>query len=264
MTLLDIQDIKISAGEENIVKGLSLHVNEGEIVAIMGPNGSGKSTLANALMGHPSYEVTGGKIQFLDEDITEEKVENRAKKGLFLSFQHPTEIPGLVVKDYLRKMLEEQRGEKIKIVAFNKELKKEMEQLGIDWCFASRYLNDGFSGGEKKRMEMLQLALLKPKLAILDETDSGLDIDALKEVASTVRRLKSETGMSILIISHYKRMLDEIKPDRVIIMQQGKITYEGGAETVGELEAKGYSFLSEKEISCSECDLRNGKCPKHS
>ncbi len=247
--------------EKEILKGISLEIGEGEIVALMGPNGSGKSTLGNTIMGHPDYKITAGSIQFNGEDISKMDVNERAQKGIFLSFQQPVEVPGLVVKEYMRHIVEKQRGEKQKIIAFNKELKGEMEKLGIDVCFADRSLNEGFSGGEKKRMEMLQLAMLKPKLAILDETDSGLDIDAIKHVASCVERLQREEKMSILIISHYKRMLDELQPHKVIVIQDGLIKHEGGKEVIVKLEEEGYTWLDNKSLSCDKCALKGRTCP---
>jgi Fe-S cluster assembly ATP-binding protein len=258
---LNIKNLHVKINGKEILKGVNLEVKTGEIVALMGPNGSGKSTIGNTIMGHPSYKVSGGSIQFNGEQITDLGAHERAEKGIFLSFQQPVEIPGLVVKDYMRHIIEKARGEKQKILAFNKELKSEMETLGIDTCFIDRSLNEGFSGGEKKRMEMLQLAMLKPKIAILDETDSGLDIDAIKHVAEAIRRLQKENNMSVLIISHYKRMLDEVSPNKVIVLQDGIIKHEGGVEVITKLEAEGYTWLDKQSKSCDKCALKGRRCP---
>lgn len=241
---LAITDLYASIEGKEILKGITLEVKRGEIVALMGPNGSGKSTLANVIMGHPSYEVTKGSITYEGKELTELEPEERAKLGLFLSFQHPTEIPGLVVSDYLREIVQQRTGKRQPLMQFRKELKAKMETLGIDPAFAQRYLNQGFSGGEKKRMEILQLAMLRPTMAVLDETDSGLDIDALKSVAEGVSATKQpDTG--VLIITHYRRMLDHLLPDRVLIMLDGRIAHEGGVELVDKLEAEGYSWMKE-------------------
>lgn len=261
---LTIKNLHVSVDEKKILKGINLEVKKGEIVALMGPNGSGKSTLGNTIMGHGSYHITEGSIQFNGEDVREMSVDERAQKGIFLSFQQPVEIPGLLVKDYMRHIVEKARGEKQKIIAFNKELKTEMETLGIDICFADRSLNEGFSGGEKKRMEMLQLSMLKPQLAILDETDSGLDIDAIKHVALCVQKLQKENNMSVLIISHYKRMLDELSPQKVFVLQDGIVKHEGGQEVISKLEAEGYTWLDKKVRSCDKCTLKGRTCPHFS
>jgi len=260
---LKINNLHVKIDEKEILKGIELEVKDGEIVALMGPNGSGKSTIGNTIMGHPTYSITAGNIQFNGAQLAELDVDERAEKGIFLSFQQPVEIAGLSVKDYMKQIIEKARGEKLKIIAFNKELKAKMKELGIDPCFMDRNLNEGFSGGEKKRMEMLQLAMLEPKLAILDETDSGLDIDAIKHVAKVVRTLQKEKKMSVLIISHYKRMLDELKPDKVVVLQDGIIKHEGGLEVIDKLEAEGYTWLDQTRKSCDQCALKGRKCPHH-
>jgi Fe-S cluster assembly ATP-binding protein len=249
MADLRINDLHVSAEDKQILKGLDLTVPAGEVHALMGPNGSGKSTLANAIMGHPSLEVTGGSIEFDGQDITETAPEDRARAGLFLAFQYPVAIPGVTVAKYLRMALNSHReatGEpEVKLKDFRKMTEEAMELADIPRAFSSRYLNDGFSGGEKKRMEILQLALLRPKLAVLDETDSGLDIDALRVVAEGVNRF-SGPGMGVLIITHYQRILHYVKPDFVHVMYEGRIVKQGGAELVTTLEEKGYGWIKEE------------------
>ena len=249
MADLEIKNLHVSAEDKEILKGLDLQVSKGEINALMGPNGSGKSTLANAIMGHPALTVTEGEIVFKGEDITEADPEERSRMGLFMAFQYPVAIPGVTVAKYLRMMVNahrEARGEKeIKLKDFRLSTEEAMELVNIPREFSSRYLNDGFSGGEKKRMEVLQLALLKPQLAVLDETDSGLDIDALQVVAEGVNRYAGPE-MGALIITHYQRILHLVKPDRVHVMYAGRIVKEGGPELVTELEAKGYGWIQEE------------------
>src|SRR5687767_13598496 len=246
---LEIRNLHASAGDKQILKGLDLTVSEGEIHALMGPNGSGKSTLANAIMGHPNLEVTEGEILFNGEDITEADPDERARMGLFMAFQYPTAIPGVTVTKYLRMVQNahrEARGEDpISLKDFRKQTEAAMELTNVPKQFSSRYLNDGFSGGEKKRMEMLQLALQKPSIAVLDETDSGLDVDALNVVGDAVNAVKAETGMGVLIITHYQRILHLIKPDRVSILFDGRIAHSGGPELVEQVEAEGYGKLRE-------------------
>ena len=239
---LTITNLHATIEGKSILNGVTAEVKQGETVALMGPNGSGKSTLANIIMGHPSYDITEGSITYKGKNITSMAPEERAKLGLFLSFQHPTEIPGLVVSDYLREIVQEQTGKRIPLMRFRAQLKEEMERLGINQAFAQRYLNQGFSGGEKKRMEILQLALLKPTMAILDETDSGLDIDALKSVAQGVNTTK-QPSTGILVITHYRRMLDYLKPDRILVMLEGRIAHEGGPELIDKLEMEGYNWM---------------------
>ena len=249
MADLEIRNLHVSAEDKGILKGLDLDVSKGEVHALMGPNGSGKSTLANAIMGHPSLEVTEGEIRLLGEDVTETAPEERARAGLFMAFQYPVAIPGVTVAKYLRMAVNahrEARGEsEIKLKDFRRDTEAEMELMDIPREFSSRYLNDGFSGGEKKRMEILQLALLQPQLAVLDETDSGLDIDALRTVAKGVDRLAGPE-MGVLIITHYQRILHLVKPDFVHVMYEGRIVKEGGPELVEALEERGYGWIREE------------------
>ena len=239
----------MSAEDKQILKGLDLEVSRGEIHALMGPNGSGKSTLANAIMGHPALEVTEGEIVFDGEDITEADPEERSRAGLFMAFQYPVAIPGVTVAKYLRMAVNahrEARGEdQISLKDFRKQTEEAMELANIPREFSSRYLNDGFSGGEKKRMEILQLAMLRPKIAVLDETDSGLDIDALRVVAEGVNKFAGPE-MGVLIITHYQRILHLVEPDFVHVMFEGRIVKQGGPELVGELEEKGYGWIREE------------------
>ena len=240
--ILQLKDIEISVADKRVIKGIDLDIAKGQIVVIMGPNGSGKSTFANGLMGHPSYTVSGSII-LDDEDISSMKPDERARKGLFLSFQYPVEIPGVTVANFLRTAINSGKDKKyqIKMLEFMKLLHEKMDLLDIPRAFASRYLNEGFSGGEKKKMEILQMAMLNPKVAVLDETDSGLDIDALKTVCEGINELKAiNPDLTLLIITHYQRMLNYIKPDKVCIMVDGKITRCGGAELALELEKEGY------------------------
>ena len=246
MSLLEIQDLHVSVEGKPILKGVDLKMEKGQIHALMGPNGSGKSTLSNALLGHPKYEVTKGHILFEGEDITHMKTHERARKGLFLCFQYPTAIPGVSVANFIRTALKSVRGEASVVKTFRKSLREKMQLLGMDEKIASRYVNDGFSGGEKKRLETLQMAMLEPKLAILDEADSGLDIDALRIVSDGVNRLASpERG--ILLITHYQRMLDYVKPHFVHVLIDGQIAQSGGPEMARELEKRGYDWLQEKQ-----------------
>ena len=253
MADLEIRDLHVSAEDKQILKGVDLEVSKGEIHALMGPNGSGKSTLANAVMGHPALEVTQGSIHFKGEDITEAAPEDRSRMGLFMAFQYPVAIPGVTVAKYLRMAVNshrDARGEpEIKLKDFRKTTEAAMELVNIPREFSSRYLNEGFSGGEKKRMEILQLALLKPQMAVLDETDSGLDIDALRVVSEGVNTFAGPE-MGTLIITHYQRILHLIEPSRVHVMYQGRIVKEGGPELVTELEDKGYApIIAEVEGS---------------
>jgi Fe-S cluster assembly ATP-binding protein len=246
---LEIRNLHVRAEDKEILKGLDLEVSKGEIHALMGPNGSGKSTLANVIMGHPGLEITDGEIVFEGEDITDADPDERSRAGLFMAFQYPVAIPGVTVTKYLRMALNahrEARGEdQIKLKDFRKQTEAAMELVNIPKEFSSRYLNDGFSGGEKKRMEVLQLAMLQPKLAVLDETDSGLDIDALRIVAEGVNKFAGPE-MGVLIITHYQRILHLVKPNFVHVMFDGRIVKEGGPELVGELEEKGYGWIREE------------------
>ncbi len=238
--MLSIKDLHVSVEGKEILKGINLEINLNEINALMGPNGSGKSTLGCALMGHPNYKITKGQIIFNGQDITNLSVDKRARLGLFLGFQHPLEIPGVSVSNFLRTALNSISGEKISVLDFYKVLREKMDVLKIDNKFADRYLNEGFSGGEKKRAEILQLAILKPKIAILDETDSGTDIDALKTISHGINKIKQENEMGCLLITHYNRILNYVKPDKVHVMIDGKIVKSGGPELALELEEKGY------------------------
>jgi Fe-S cluster assembly ATP-binding protein len=250
MADLKIENLHVAAGDKQILKGVDLHVRSGEFHALMGPNGSGKSTLANAIMGHPNLEITEGRITFDGEDITEADPDERARAGLFMAFQYPVAIPGVTVSKYLRMVMNahrESRGEDpISLKDFRKTVEAAMQMVSVPREFSSRYLNDGFSGGEKKRMEMLQLALQAPKLAVLDETDSGLDIDALNTVAAAVNTVAQPSGMGVLIITHYQRILHMVRPEFVHIMFDGRIVKQGGPELVEQLEQRGYGWIREE------------------
>jgi Fe-S cluster assembly ATP-binding protein len=250
MADLEIRNLHVQAGDKQILKGVDLTVNQGEIHALMGPNGSGKSTLANAIMGHPGLEISEGQIFFKGEDITEADPDERARAGLFMAFQYPVAIPGVTITKYLRMVLNahrEARGEEeISLKEFRKTVEAAMELTNVPREFVARYLNDGFSGGEKKRLETLQLALQKPAMAILDETDSGLDIDALNVVANGVNTIAKGSGMGVLIITHYQRILHLVEPERVSIMFNGRIIKEGGPELVTQLEREGYANIKEE------------------
>ncbi|UUY06020.1 Fe-S cluster assembly ATPase SufC [Svornostia abyssi] len=250
MSILEIKNLHVQADDKQILKGVDLTVNTDEVHALMGPNGSGKSTLANTIMGHPSLEVTEGTITFDGVDITEADADERARAGLFMAFQYPVAIPGVTITKYLRMVMNahrEARGEAdISLKEFRKTVEAAMELTNVPKEFSARYLNDGFSGGEKKRLEILQLALQKPKVAVLDETDSGLDIDALNVVANGVNTVAKEAGMGVLIITHYQRILHIVRPDRVSILFDGRIATEGGPELVDRLEAEGYGGLREE------------------
>lgn len=254
--MLEIKDLKVKIQEDSgqstqvnqgenfqkeILKGINLKVEDNKVHVLMGPNGSGKSTLAQAIMGHPAYDVTSGQVSFNGEPILDLDVTQRANVGIFLSFQYPSEITGVTISSFLRLIYNKAHNTKLSPAKFRKILKEKMSLLEIDDSFANRYLNEGFSGGEKKRMEMLQMLVLEPKLAILDETDSGLDIDALKTVANAVNALKKETKMSVLLITHYTRILNYIDADKVHIMQNGKIVKEGNKSLADELEKQGFA-----------------------
>src|SRR5213592_1834403 len=250
MADLEIRNLHVQAGEKQILKGLDLAVSKGEIHALMGPNGSGKSTLANVIMGQPNLEVTEGQILFDGNDITEADPDERARAGLFMAFQYPVAIPGVTVAKYLRMVMNahrEARGEgDISLKDFRKTVEAAMELTNVPREFSNRYLNDGFSGGEKKRMEILQLALTRPRLAVLDETDSGLDIDALNTVAHGVNEVAGGSDMGVLIITHYQRILHMVKPQFVHIMYEGRIVKEGGPELVEQLEQRGYGWIRDE------------------
>lgn len=241
--LLQIKNLHAEIDGKPILRGIDLTIEKGEVHALMGPNGSGKSTLSNVLAGHPSYEITEGEIWFQGENITEAEPDERAKAGIFLAFQYPTSIPGVSLGNFLLASVKAIRGaDNVQLLPFRKELNAKMDELGINKNFAKRYVNEGFSGGEKKRCEILQMALLQPKLALLDETDSGLDIDALKIVAEGVNR-QMNPEMGALVITHYQRLLDHIKPHKVHVLVAGRIVESGGPEIALQLEAKGYDEL---------------------
>jgi Fe-S cluster assembly ATP-binding protein len=249
MSLLEIRNLHVRAEDKEILKGVDLSVGKGEIHALMGPNGSGKSTLANAIMGHPSLEITEGQIVFNGEDVTEADPDERARMGLFMAFQYPVSVPGVTVTKYLRTVMNSHReagGEDpVSLKDFRKQVEAAMGLVDVPREFTTRYLNEGFSGGEKKRMEILQLALQQPRLAVLDETDSGLDIDALNVVAHGVNTLKGP-DMGVLIITHYQRILHKVIPGFVHVLYQGRIVKEGGSELVETLEKKGYGWIREE------------------
>jgi Fe-S cluster assembly ATP-binding protein len=246
MADLEIRDLHVRIEDREILRGVDLDISRGEIHALMGPNGSGKSTLASTLMGHPSYEITEGTIVFKGEDITEAEPHERAHAGLFLAFQYPVSIPGVSVANFLRMAINAGREEPIQVKEFRTQLQHAIDLLDVDRSFTSRHLNDGFSGGEKKRAEILQMAMLAPDIAILDETDSGLDIDALRTVAEGVQRLHDEQGLGALIITHYQRILHYVKPEFVHILMDGRIVLEGGVELVERLEREGYDQIRQE------------------
>lgn len=246
-SVLEIKNLHVEIDGKEILKGVDLTLKQGEIHAVMGPNGTGKSTLAQAIMGHPRYEVTKGEVILDGEDVLEMEVDERAQAGLFLGMQYPSEISGVTTSDFLRSAINAQReeGDEINLMQFIKKLDKNMEHLEIDQDMATRYLNEGFSGGEKKRNEILQLMMLEPKFGILDEIDSGLDIDALKVVSKGINKLRGENFGS-LIITHYQRLLNYISPDHVHVMMRGKIVKSGGKELAERLEAEGYDWIKEE------------------
>lgn len=245
MSVLEIKNLKVSvvtdAGDKEILRGVDLTINSGETHAIMGPNGSGKSTLAYSIAGHPKYLITGGSVTLDGADVLEMSVDERAKAGLFLAMQYPVEVPGVSVSNFLRTAVTAIRGEAPKIRTWVGEVKEVMASLNIDSTFSERNVNEGFSGGEKKRHEILQMELLKPKIAILDETDSGLDVDALRIVSEGVNRVKANSDIGVMLITHYTRILRYIKPDFVHVFANGKIVEEGGPELADKLEEKGYA-----------------------
>ena len=251
MSELIIKNLHVSIGEKEILKGLNLTIKQGEVHAIMGPNGTGKSTLAYTLMGHPNYEVTDGEVWFKGENILELEPDERSRLGVFLAFQYPVAIPGVTVANFLRSALNSRRRAEnpddkgIPVPEFRKILKEKMSLLKMDHNFAGRYLNDGFSGGEKKRAEILQMATLRPEIAILDETDSGLDIDALRIVSEGVNALTGP-DLGVLVITHYQRLLDYIKPNFVHVMFDGRIVESGGPDLALQLEEQGYDWVREK------------------
>ncbi len=245
--LLQIVDLHVAVEDKEILKGVNLTINAGEIHAIMGRNGSGKSTLSYALMGHPRYKVTSGKMLYKGQEVADMSPDQRAKLGMALAFQYPVAIPGVSVSNFLRKTVNAVRGRDIPVKEFRLELKALMAKLGVKDEFLSRYVNDGFSGGEKKRLEILQLSMLKPSLAILDETDSGLDIDALKTVSEGVNAM-AQTDTAVLLITHYQRMLNYVQPQFVHVFQDGKIVASGGKELALELEDRGYEWVTQESV----------------
>lgn len=250
---LVIKDLRVNVADKEILKGVNLTIKQGTIHAVMGPNGSGKSTLAYTIAGHPNYEVTGGEIWYKGENILELEADERSRLGVFLAFQYPVSVPGVSVANFLRAAINAQRAEEgkdpkqtaIPIAQYRKLLREEMGKLQMDDTFARRYLNEGFSGGEKKRLEILQMAMLKPTMAVMDETDSGLDIDALRIVSEGVNR-NFTPEMGVLVITHYQRLLNYIKPHVVSVMMEGQIVREAGPELALELEAKGYDWIREE------------------
>ncbi|WCN38352.1 Fe-S cluster assembly ATPase SufC [Aneurinibacillus uraniidurans] len=244
---LQIKDLRVAIDNKQILKGLNLEIKGGEVHAIMGPNGTGKSTLASSIMGHPKYTVTGGSVVLDGADVLDMEVDERARKGLFLAMQYPSEISGVTNADFLRSAINarQEEGKEISLIKFIRQMDKQMEMLEMDSSFSQRYVNEGFSGGEKKRNEILQMSMIKPRIAILDEIDSGLDIDALKVVARGVNELRSPE-MGVLMITHYQRLLNYIKPDFIHVMMQGRIVKSGGPELALKLEENGYDWIKEE------------------
>jgi len=245
MTTLEIQNLHVKVEGKQILRGVDLTVAQGEVHAMMGPNGSGKSTLASVIMGRPGYEVTEGDVLLDGASILAHPPDKRARSGLFLAFQYPVEVPGVSIVNFLRTAYNASKDEEMAALAFRKYMKEKMAMVGVNDDMVRRYVNQGFSGGEKKRMETLQLAVLAPKIAVLDETDSGLDIDALKAVAEGINQLTGP-DLGVLLITHYQRILDYVKPEFVHVLMGGRIVKQGGPELAGELEAKGYAGLREE------------------
>jgi len=246
--LFAIEDLHVNIESKEILKGVNLAINRGEVHALMGPNGSGKSTLANALMGHPRYQVTKGRVLLNGEDVLPLSADQRARRGMFLAFQYPLEIPGVKVRHFLRMAVKASKAQEPSVTEFRKQLFDKMAMLEMDRSFAERYLNEGFSGGEKKRNEILQLAMLEPAMAILDETDSGLDIDALRIVSGGINKLAGPER-AMLLITHYQRILSYVEPQFVHVLFDGRVVRSGGKELALELEAKGYDWIAEEEAA---------------
>lgn len=247
VNILEFKNVHVTVEDKEVVRGVSLTIKPGEVHAIMGKNGSGKSSLSNALAGHPAYKISSGEVSLGGKDLLEMSADQRSRAGLFLAFQYPVAIPGVTVANFMRTALQAHRGKDADMTDFRKLFKAEMKALGVDPEFATRYLNDGFSGGEKKRIEILQMAVLNPKMAILDETDSGLDIDALKTVAEGINRYHNDQN-GILLVTHYQRLLNYIKPDFVHVMMNGQFVKSGGPELALKLEDQGYEWI-ETELS---------------
>lgn len=243
--MIQIEDLHVEVEGKEILKGVDLTINAGEIHALMGRNGSGKSTLSYTLMGHPRYRVTQGRVLYHGKDLLEMPVDERSRSGIYLALQYPVAIPGVSVSNFLRAAVKARRGVEVPVKEFRKELREHMAKLGISDQFLSRYVNEGFSGGEKKRLEILQMALLKPEFALLDETDSGLDIDALRTVSEGINALHHK-DTAILLITHYQRMLDYVTPQFVHVMHNGEIVKSGSSELAQELEAKGYDWVTQE------------------
>jgi len=243
--LFEIHDLHVSVEGKEILKGVDLTINTGEVHALMGPNGSGKSTLANALMGHPRYQVTAGSVLLRGESILDATPDERARRGLFLAMQYPTSIPGVTMVNFLRAAVKARRGEDVPVREFRQQLREAMALLKMDEAFARRYVNEGFSGGEKKRAEILQMAMLRPQMAIMDETDSGLDIDALRIVSEGINALMNE-NLGVLIITHYQRILNYVKPQFVHVLFDGRIVRSGGPELTEDLERRGYDWITQE------------------
>ena len=257
-TALEIKNLHANVADQPILKGIDLLIRQGEVHALMGPNGSGKSTLAYTLAGHPAYEPTAGQVIFDGQDLLEMEADERSRAGLFLAFQYPASVPGVTLAKFLRQTINSRRQAEnpddkgISIPAFRRFLTEKMNMLGIDPKFAGRYLNEGFSGGEKKRVEVLQMATVEPKIAIMDESDSGLDIDALRIVSEGANQLKDEFDMGLLVITHYQRILNYVQPDHVHIMLDGRIVESGGPELALQLEEHGYDWVRERHDSQTE------------
>ena len=243
MALLEVQNISVSVEEKQVLKNVNLSINPGEVHVLMGPNGAGKSTLGNALMGNPVYKIDGGKIIFDGQDVTEESTDKRAKAGMFISFQNPLEVPGISLESFIRSALQQKTGERVKLFQFQKELQKNMQLLNMADTYAKRDLNVGFSGGERKKSEILQLLMLKPKFAILDETDSGLDVDAVRTVSKGIEEYQKTQNGALLIITHSTRILESLKVDYAHILMNGSISTEKGDELVDKINSEGFKFL---------------------
>jgi len=247
--LISIEDLHVVVEGVEVVKGVSLELKRGEKHAIMGPNGSGKSSMANALAGHPAYEITSGKVELMGKNLLDMEADERSRAGLFLAFQYPLSVPGVTVTNFMRSAMKAHRGDSDEVLkSFRKELKDAFELLEMDEKFASRYVNDGFSGGEKKRFEILQMAMLRPRVMILDETDSGLDIDALKVVSKGVNAVSNDDN-ALLLVTHYQRILDYVKPDHVHVMMNGNLVRSGGPELALQLEDQGYDWIKTELVS---------------